>query len=161
MPSSGVNLPPADYDGAWKEALATQRTVGDPARRLGERWELPRRLYERGYGKQDILELYRLLDWLMAPEEQTVDFHRQLHQFEEERAMPYITTIERMGLQQGRQEGLLQSVLDALEARFGEVPYPLREQLLAVADTAELKRLHREAVLVPDLVTFERALRRE
>ncbi|MBX3733870.1 MAG: hypothetical protein KF791_14925 [Verrucomicrobiae bacterium] len=69
--------------------LATQRTAGDPARRLGERWELTWRLYERGYGKRDILELYRLLDWLMAlPEEQTVDFHRQLHQFEEEQAMP-------------------------------------------------------------------------
>ena len=62
------------------------------------------------------------------------------------------------GLQQGRREGLLhearEGLLEVLEARFGEIPYALREQVLAVADPAELKRHLRQAVLVPDLPTF-------
>ncbi len=43
--------------------------------------------------------------------------------------MPYVTSVERLAKQEGRTEGQLQglreSVLDALEARFADVPYPL------------------------------------
>ena len=66
------------------------------------------------------------------------------------------------GLQQGLQQGLRQrsreDIIEVLEARFGEVPYTLREQILGLVDPAELKRHHRQAVLVPDLPTFRRGL---
>jgi len=76
--------------------------------------------------------------------------------------MEIVTSWMEAGLERGRQEGLVQNaredVLDVLEARFGEVPSALREQVVAVADPAELKRLHRQAVLAPDLHAFQQAL---
>jgi hypothetical protein len=72
--------------------------------------------------------------------------------------MPHITSIERLSRQEGRQEGrrltLQEDVLDILQARFGEVPYALRERILALADEVELKRLLRQAVLVQTLEQF-------
>ena len=41
-----------------------------------------------------------------------------------------------------------------LEARFGDVPYALRERVAALSDEAELKRLHRQAAITPGLAAF-------
>ena len=71
--------------------------------------------------------------------------------------MPYITSIERLGRQEGRRQALREGILDVLEARFGEVPYPLRERIETVSDEAELKRLHRQAALTPGLTAFSQS----
>ena len=76
--------------------------------------------------------------------------------------MEIVTSWMEEGLQQGRQQGLQQgllqkareAVIEVLDARFGDVPYLIREQVLAVADEAELKRLHRQAVLASDFEAF-------
>ena len=58
-------------------------------------------------------------------------------------------------LSRGMQQGMLQKahedILDVLEARFGEVPYELRERILEVTQEAELKRLHRESALAESM----------
>jgi hypothetical protein len=57
-----------------------------------------RPLYERGYSKEDILELFRLIDWLVQlPRELEVEFRRQVAEYEAQKHMPYITSIERLG----------------------------------------------------------------
>jgi hypothetical protein len=115
------------------------------------KWALTRRLHERGYEWQDILELFRLLDWLLVlPDELEVAFRRKLTEYEEKQNMPHITSIERLSRQEGRQE----DILDIVQARFGEVPYTLREHILAVGDEAELKRLLRQFALVNTLADF-------
>ena len=80
--------------------------------------------------------------------------------------MPHITSIERLSRQEGRQEGqqegqqegrrltLQENILDIIQARFGEVPYTLREHILAVGDESELKRLLRQSALVNTLADF-------
>jgi predicted transposase YdaD len=76
--------------------------------------------------------------------------------------MPYVTSIERRGRAEGRAEGRIQTlretILDSLEARFGEVPYELRERIQAIADEAELKRLHRQAALAESMSAFQSKL---
>ena len=143
--------------------LAAQATANDLTARHDFKWALTCRLHERGYGWQDILELFRLLDWLLVlPEELEVAFRRKLTEYEEKQNMPHITSIERLSRQEGRQEGrvegrrltLQENVLDIIEARFGEVPYTLREHILAVGDEAELKRLLRQSALVNTLADF-------
>jgi hypothetical protein len=42
--------------------LAAQKTARDMEHRLQVKWGLTRRLYERGYSKKAVLELYRLID---------------------------------------------------------------------------------------------------
>ena len=72
--------------------------------------------------------------------------------------MPHITSIERLsrqeGRQEGQQEGRQEGILDIVQARFGEVPYTLREHILALRDEAELKRLLRQSALVNSLADF-------
>ncbi len=45
--------------------LAAQATRHDPKARLGDKLALTRRLYERGFPRQRIIDLYRFLDWLL------------------------------------------------------------------------------------------------
>ena len=73
----------------------------------------------------------------------------------------------REGLRKGRQEGrtegraeaLRTAALDVLEARFGELPYELREELQALESEAMLQRLPRLAAVATGLADFRRQLR--
>ncbi|MBW4694063.1 MAG: hypothetical protein KME27_20140 [Lyngbya sp. HA4199-MV5] len=67
---------------------------------------LTRQLYEQGYERQDILNLFRFLDWMMElPEGLKQAFRVELEQYEQEKQMPYVTSIEQMGIEKGREEG--------------------------------------------------------
>jgi hypothetical protein len=85
---------------------AAQRRARDPVGLKTVKWRLIRRLYERGYTKKDVVELFRLIDWLIQlPAKLTVEINRELTEYEDQKRMPYITSIERIGRRQGRQEG--------------------------------------------------------
>jgi len=79
---------------------------------------LARRLYERGYQREDVINLFRFIDWIMRlPEEMEANFWQEIRRYEEEENMPYVTSVERIGvkkgierIQQGRREGLLEAV---------------------------------------------------
>ncbi len=53
-------------------------------------------------------------------------FRNELAMLEKEKKMTYVTSIERLGIRKGLEQGRLamarESVLIALEVRFGEVP---------------------------------------
>jgi len=110
---------------------------------------LIRGLYERGYGREQILELFRLIDWLLAlPAEQEEDVWRAIAEIEEERRMPYITSVERIGRARGRAEERADGIQDGqrvmlrriASARFGELSEAL-EQRIATADEEALNQL--------------------
>ena len=55
-------------------------------------------LYERGYEKQDIIDLYCFIDWLLVlPEDLEEEFIRELCEYEKEKTMQYVSSIERIG----------------------------------------------------------------
>ena len=78
--------------------------------------------------------------------------------------MKYVTSIERRGRAEGRVEGrteaLRTAALEFLEARFGDVPYELREELQAMGNEPVLKRLPRLAAVATGLDDFRRQLRK-
>lgn len=136
--------------------LAAQATRGDMDLRKKLKWQLTRRLYERGYNRRDILELFRLIDWLLGlPEGLEIEFRGELNSFENEKAMPYITSIERLGRQEGRQQALREDILDILEVRFGAVPERVQSLIAATTEESRLKHLHRRTVLVDSPAQFE------
>ncbi|WP_287079934.1 MULTISPECIES: hypothetical protein [unclassified Microcystis] len=48
-------------------------------------------MYEQGYQREDILNLFKFIDWLMSlPAELEQEFQQELNQYEEEKRMPYI-----------------------------------------------------------------------
>ena len=83
--------------------------------------------------------------------------------------MPYVTSVERRGIQQGIQQGIEQGVLqnareavvDILEVRFGNVPQSMVQRIHAMEDLDLLKMLHRKAATVPSLEEFEATLDRK
>ena len=76
-----------------------------------------------GFSRKDVLELYRLVDWLVGlPPELERDFKRQVRDYEESKVMPYVTSIERMAKEEGRSEGWTQGLEKGLEKGREEGP---------------------------------------
>jgi hypothetical protein len=114
--------------------LQSQRERHNPEGRLLSKLALIRRLYERGYERQAILDLFRFIDWVLElPEDLEIRFEAELEQLEEERRMRYVTSIERRGIEKGLQQGLQQEasllLRKLLTRRFGELPAWVEERL--------------------------------
>ena len=96
--------------------FAAIATLGDPDKRFNLKWQLTRRLYERGYTKQQISNLLRLIDWVLTlPEKMDLAFEEKVLAYEQENNMPFITSFERIGIEKGRQEGRLEGRQEGLE----------------------------------------------
>lgn len=116
--------------------------------------------YERNYSRRTILDLFSFVDWVMVlPDKIERVFDIEHARFEEGRSMKYVTSIERRGRAEGRTEALRTAVFDVLEARFGEIPYDLREELKAQGKEAVLKRLPRLAAVAMSVDEFRSHLR--
>lgn len=114
--------------------LRTQATRKDMKERYSAKLMLAKGLYKRGFDRKNILELFRFIDWIMAlPEELTHQFDEDMVQYELEIKMPYVTSIERRGIQKGLEQGLEQgletSVLRILTRKFGEVPAEIEARI--------------------------------
>ena len=106
---------------------------------------LIRGLSQRGYEREQVMELLRLIDWFVAlPLEQERLVQQELEHIEEEESMAYVTSWERMGMERGVQKGLLDGQRLLLRrmvlTRFGAVPEAL-DQRLDAADQTALDRL--------------------
>jgi len=59
---------------------------------------------------------FRFIDWLMRlPEELEDRFWQELEQYEEEKTMPYVTSVERIGMKKGMQQGLQQGMQKGMQ----------------------------------------------
>ena len=151
--------------------LAALRTRHDLEARYTQRVALVRRLYEEGFSRKDVVFIHGLIDRLMIlPRPLMIRFRQELFTIEKDKNMPYVDTLTRMslqegrqkgrkeGLQEGREEGSLvqarESVIEALEIRFGEVQPELVERINAFQDLPTLKAQHRRAITVPSLEQF-------
>ena len=160
----------------------------DGRERKNWKFQLVRLLYEQNFSRQDILELFRFIDWLLVlPEELEAEFMQDFSHFEEERKMRYVTSVERMGIKKGLQQGLQQgvqqglqqgiqegiqagirqrlqeardSVLEVLGIRFGVIPEDIARLLNTVEVTETLRSLHRQSVICKDLNIFREMLDR-
>ena len=130
--------------------LATMQTADDPEDRCRWKLRLLRPLYERGLTAEEVRKLFRVLDWMIQlPDDIQLEFRHQLERYEQERRMPYITSIEKMaiekGREEGREEGMLVGKIQMLQ-RILLVPVESEAALLAQATeqlTVKLAELQR------------------
>jgi hypothetical protein len=122
--------------------LTAQQTRDDARGRLEQKFELTKRLYERGWDEQQVIGLFQFLDWLLRlPLELEAEFHDKLDAYEEEKEMPYVTSIERIGIEkgkllgreEGRQEGITAVVLRQLQRRVGALDEATQTQICALS----------------------------
>ncbi len=140
--------------------LKTQATHRNPGERLQWKLTVAKSLYQRGYSRQDILELFRLINWMMTlPEELEQSFTLEMTNYEEDTKMPYITPLERFAIAKGRKEGILEkgreSVIEILETRFDSVPEYLVETINQINNEGVLKVLFKRAITIASLGEFQ------
>ncbi|WP_143339626.1 DUF4351 domain-containing protein [Ectothiorhodospira magna] len=146
------------------------KRVNDGATRKDVKIALIRRLYERGYSREQIVRLFRIIDWMIQlPRGLEAGFVQAVYAIQEEKKMPYVNTIERVerekALQQGLEQGLERGVgqgrqLEArrilqrqLSKRFGELPDWVSERLEA-ADVDQLEVWSDEILFADSLDTL-------
>ncbi len=131
--------------------LSTRTTRDDPEERLRWKLRLVRTLYERGYRRQDILELFRFIDWLLTlPAAWEQRFQQALEDYEASMSTPYITSTERRGIEKGMQQGEATLLRQLLIKRFGPLPEAV-ERRLAEAEPKKLEHWSERLLEAPSL----------
>ncbi|MBF0160408.1 MAG: hypothetical protein HQL58_12895, partial [Magnetococcales bacterium] len=81
--------------------------------------QLIRQFYQHGFDRQQIIDLFHFVDWVMRlPQEMERQLWQEIGQLEEEKKMPYISSVQRIGERQGEQSVLLR----LLHRRFATLP---------------------------------------
>jgi hypothetical protein len=116
---------------AHLKVIETKRNVDQ---RKAWKFRLTRGLYEKGYDRQEILDLYRFIDWILAlPEAVEREFWQELQVFEEERKVTYVTNAERFGIEKGVIQGAVQEarslIFRLLSRRVGVLSSEVRSQV--------------------------------
>jgi hypothetical protein len=181
-----------EYDQRWAELeqnnnpfavvvmahIKSRATKKDANERLRWKLTLVKLLYQKGFRKEDILELFRFIDWVMAlPEELEEQFGIEIEAFEEEQQMSYVTSIEKIGIKKGKEEGLKEGlaegwaegleaglregIKDTLEVRFEAVSEAIQAGLDQLTDAGKLRAAHRKALQVGTLEEFAEYLAKQ
>ncbi len=149
--------------------LAAQETRNHPSDRFVSRMAITQRLYEKGYEKQSISDLYRFIDWVMSlPEDLEEKFENELQRYEESINMEYLSGIERRAIARGMQKGieqgqekmrkpLLGALQLSLELKFGKKGLeflPVIEQLKSADELSTFQDKLKSAQTVDELKRF-------
>jgi hypothetical protein len=122
--------------------LKTLETRKAPTDRQAWKVRLVKGLYERGMDAADVQELCRFIDWLMdLPPALESLFREEIHRYEEEKRMPYMTSFERIA----RTEELLAGIELGLELKFGAEGLQLMPEINELTDV-EVLRAVRQAI---------------
>jgi len=175
-----------DYESQWEKLeqstnpfavvvmvhLRTLSTQGKVTRRLEWKLNLAKELSEKGWPEDDVLDLFRVMDWMMAlPPRQEQRFESKIKEYEEETKMIRYAPFEQRamargkkeGKEEGKEEGMTQqarlAVLTALDVRFGPTPEEIQEALGRVESKKELEELLRKAMTARSLEEFQRSLK--
>jgi hypothetical protein len=143
--------------------LKTRETRQDPDARCIWKVRLIKSLYERGLSKEDVRQLFRLIDWMMdLPLAETRRFWQEMQQYEKEKQVPYITSVERLGIEkgkcegliEGKREGLLKALTLGLKLKFGTEGLALMPVLQVITEVDKLETLCDAIESLPSLEEF-------
>jgi hypothetical protein len=134
--------------------LKTLETEGNVQERYRWKKHFLLELYTRGMKRETILAIYKFIDWVMElPEKLDTKIYHEIKTTKEAKAMPHITTAERIGLEKGLEKGLergmekgqkaamQQAIATVILAKFGKPGRPLIERSRQVASLKILERM--------------------
>ncbi|MFL9452237.1 MULTISPECIES: RpnC/YadD family protein [Nostocales] len=145
-----------DYEQRWSELFASRNpfatvvmahlkaieTRSDRNARLQSKLALTKRLYELGFEREDIINLFQFIDWMMSlPSELEQEFWQEIRTFEESRRMPYITSVERIGIEKGKQSVLIKAISLGVKLKFGESGQNLLPEIESISDVSLLETI--------------------
>ena len=113
--------------------LKTLETKHDAFERQRWKLNLAKRLYQKGYNRQDVINLLRFIDWLInLPEVLEQSFWQSLLTFQEEQRMQYVMSIERFAEKRGIEQGIERErslILRLLARKLGDLPDEIPAQV--------------------------------
>ena len=142
--------------------LSAQETAGRD--RYQAKLSLIRRLYRRGFARQDILELFRFIDWVLTlPEGLEDQLWTEVQQFDEERRMRYVSSFERIAQKKGMERGMEKGIGQGqarllrlqLQQRFGLIP----PEIAARIEDGRPEQLERWALRILNAVSLDDVFR--
>ncbi|MEO5331871.1 MAG: DUF4351 domain-containing protein [Magnetococcus sp. YQC-5] len=110
--------------------LHAKRTKHLTEDRYRVKWQLIRSLYQRGFDRQMVINLFRFIDWVLhLPTDADKQLWKEMINFEETQKMPYLSTLERfsieigeqIGEKRGRQQEASAMLLTLLGYKFGQI----------------------------------------
>ena len=94
--------------------LRTKQTKHDPEQRYQAKWALIKLLYRQGWQRVRIIELFKVLDWMMRlPKALEQKLWQDIEPIEREKDMQDVTSIERLAIERGMQKGIEQGIQQA------------------------------------------------
>jgi hypothetical protein len=163
--------------------LATQDTRRDYDKRLLSKVEMVRILLRKGFSREVVRELFRLMDWLLyLPEQYKQLYFQKVQKIQEETAMQFVDCFEErgiakgiekgiakgiekgiekgteLGIKRGRVEALQNLILENLVERFNAIVQPLTESIRNQTDMIKLRQLANASITVQSLSEFETLL---
>ena len=131
----------------------TQATKRDQLRRRHFKLRLTRLLFRKGYDREQVQSLFKILDWMLRLDrEQAIIFTQEAKALREEPEMSnYVNTFEwvfthlgreegkQVGREEGNHQGAERVLRSLLVRRFGDLP-PWADSRLTAADTETIER---------------------
>jgi hypothetical protein len=120
----------------------------NPVTKLRTKISLSKRLYAKGWKKQDLLTLFKFIDWIIAlPPELELEYNETIEKIEEEFKMTYVSTAERVGIRKGEALGIEKGkvigegemLVSQLTIKFQTVPQKYLDRI---------KNAHTDALMV-------------
>ncbi|TDN95766.1 hypothetical protein DFO68_1405, partial [Halomonas ventosae] len=110
----------------------------DGATRKDVKVALIRLLYERGYSREQVVQLFIIIDWMLQlPVALEPEFVQAVYAIQEEKHMPYVNTIERLEREKAVHEGVEGTLRKQIALKFGDLP-EWADERLASANDAQL-----------------------
>ncbi len=110
--------------------LKARATRGNDPNRWRWKLRLVRQLYEGGWERHDVLELFRFIDWVLKlPAGLDQRFKVEVRKLEMEKHMRYVTSIERLSHEEGFLKGEASMLKRLLTRRFKRLPRWVEERL--------------------------------
>ncbi|AHJ27843.1 Rpn family recombination-promoting nuclease/putative transposase [Nodularia spumigena CS-584] len=135
--------------------LKTKATNSNLSAREQWKWNLARLLYERGYNRKEIVDLYKVIDLMMAlSQDLQLSFEEKLANYQEERKMPLLTNIEQRAIEKTTKQTRKQDIIKLVQVRFGDIPDNLVASINQIDDTSFLEQLLVSTISVKSLEEF-------
>ncbi len=132
--------------------LQTMSTRNDPAKRFDSKFLLIRGLFKKGYNKSEITDLFAFIDWLMRlPKDLEQSLWQKMENLKEESKMPYITSLQRIGIKEGKKEGAGKILSNLITLKF-QVD---QDHLTEVLSPLSLEQLENLSTKIFESETFD------
>lgn len=133
--------------------ILTQQTRKNDNDRYAAKNLLVRILYQRKWDKQRVLDLFRIIDWMMRlPEDLEQQLWHEIETIEENQKMQYVTSVERFEIAKVQQEIIkAQQEITKDKQEIAKVKKESWEEGLLEGEQKTLRRqLQRRFQLIPD-----------